>query len=208
MPWLLIGICSLIYLLDGLIHSVLGPLAPDLAKSLALTNAQLGPIFSANLLGQCIGLIVVPLLGVRLGQRSLVLLSLLGFGLAQAATATAYDANSLFAWRLVTGFFLGGALPSCLALVTAAAPVARSDDYSVIVLFVVVVVVVFILVFIFVLVPVILVFIFVGAGFVIRPALRLGGALQVQFVPAVEVHLFDVTVYVLDFDQLAVFVDR
>jgi MFS family permease len=77
MPWLLIGICSLIYLLDGLIHSILGPLAPDVAQSLALSNAQLGPIFSANLLGQCIGLIVVPLLGVRLGQRSLVLLSLL-----------------------------------------------------------------------------------------------------------------------------------
>ena len=134
MPWLLIGICSLIYLLDGLIHSILGPLAPDLAKSLTLTNAQLGPIFSANLLGQCIGLIVVPLLGARLGQRSLVLLSLLGFGLAQAATATAYDANSLFAWRLVTGFFLGGALPSCLALVTAAAPAARRG-FAIMVLF-------------------------------------------------------------------------
>lgn len=134
MPWLLIGLCSLIYLLDGLIHSILGPLAPDLAKSLALTNAQLGPVFSANLLGQCIGLIAVPLLGARLGQRALVLLSLLGFGLAQAATATAQDANSLIAWRLVTGFFLGGALPSCLALVTAAAPAARRG-FAIMVLF-------------------------------------------------------------------------
>lgn len=134
MPWLLIGLCSLIYLLDGLIHSILGPLAPDVAKSLTLTNAQLGPIFSANLLGQCIGLIAVPLLGARLGQRALVLLSLLGFGLAQAATATAQDANSLFAWRLVTGFFLGGALPSCLALVTAAAPAARRG-FAIMVLF-------------------------------------------------------------------------
>ncbi|HMA12746.1 MAG TPA: MFS transporter [Steroidobacteraceae bacterium] len=125
MPRLLIGICSLIYMLDGLIHSILGPLAPDVARSLALTNAQLGPIFSANLLGQCIGLIAVPLLGARLSQRAVVLLSLLGFGLAQAATATAHDATSLFAWRLVTGFFLGGALPSCLALVTAAAPAVR-----------------------------------------------------------------------------------
>lgn len=125
MPWLLIGICSLIYLLDGLIHSILGPLAPEVARSLSLTNAQLGTIFSANLLGQCIGLIVVPLLGGRMSQRAMVLWSLLGFGLAQAATASANGATSLFAWRLVTGFFLGGALPSCLALVTAAAPVAR-----------------------------------------------------------------------------------
>jgi len=122
---MLIAISSLIYLLDGLIHSILGPMAPEIAKALALTNAQLGPIFSANLLGQCIGLVAVPLLGGRLSQRAMVLLSLLGFGLAQAATATAHDATTLFAWRLVTGFFLGGALPSCLALVTAAAPVAR-----------------------------------------------------------------------------------
>jgi len=122
---MLIAISSLIYLLDGLIHSILGPMAPEIARSMGLTNAQLGPIFSANLLGQCIGLIVVPLLGGRLSQRAMVLLSLLGFGLAQAATATAHDATTLFAWRLVTGFFLGGALPSCLALVTAAAPAAR-----------------------------------------------------------------------------------
>lgn len=125
MPWLLIGISSLIYLLDGLIHSILGPMAPEFARSLSLTNAQLGPVFSANLLGQCIGLVVVPLLGGRVSQRALVLWSLLGFGLAQAASGSAQGASSLIAWRLVTGFFLGGALPSCLALVTAAAPAPR-----------------------------------------------------------------------------------
>ncbi len=125
MPKVLIGICSLIYLLDGLLHSILGPLAPEIAADLGLTNAQLGPIFSANLLGQCIGLVVVPMLAGRSSQRVVVLLALLGFGLAQAATALSQGPTSLFIWRLVTGLFLGGALPSCLALVTAAAPAAR-----------------------------------------------------------------------------------
>ena len=122
---LLTGLCALIYLLDGLIHSLLGPLAPDMAASLQLGNAQLGPIFSANLAGQCLGLVLLPLLADRLGQRRIVLLSLMGFGLAQAATALADGPSSLIAWRLVTGFFLGGCLPSCLAMVTAAAPMAR-----------------------------------------------------------------------------------
>ncbi len=122
---LLTVLCALIYLLDGLIHSLLGPLAPDMAASLHLGNAQLGPIFSANLAGQCLGLVLLPLLADRLGQRRVVLLSLMGFGLAQAATALADGASGLIAWRLVTGFFLGGCLPSCLAMVTAAAPVAR-----------------------------------------------------------------------------------
>ena len=125
MPRLLIALCSLVYLLDGLIHSILGPLAPGIAGSLGLTNAQLGPIFSANLLGQCIGLVVVPLVTGRARQHVVVLLALLGFGLATAGTALAQGATSLFIWRLVTGLFLGGCLPSCLALVTAAAPSAR-----------------------------------------------------------------------------------
>ena len=125
MPKLLIALCSLVYLLDGLIHSILGPLAPGIAASLGLTNAQLGPIFSANLLGQCIGLVVVPLVTGRARQHVVVLLSLLGFGLATAGTALAQGATSLFIWRLVTGLFLGGCLPSCLALVAAAAPSAR-----------------------------------------------------------------------------------
>jgi MFS transporter, AAHS family, 4-hydroxybenzoate transporter len=125
MPKLLIALCSLVYLLDGLIHSVLGPLAPGIAGSLGLTNAQLGPIFSANLLGQCIGLVVVPLVTGRARQHVVVLVALLGFGLATAGTALAQGATSLFIWRLVTGLFLGGCLPSCLALVTAAAPAAR-----------------------------------------------------------------------------------
>ncbi|HEX7238430.1 MAG TPA: MFS transporter [Gammaproteobacteria bacterium] len=120
----LTGICALIYLLDGLIHSILGPLAPDMGRSLSLGNAELGPIFSANLLGQCIGLVVFPLFG-RIGQRAIVLVSLVGFGLGQAASALADGATELIAWRLVTGLFLGGCLPSCLAIVTAVAPAAR-----------------------------------------------------------------------------------
>src|SRR4051812_44305978 len=104
MSKVLIGICSLVYLLDGLIHSLLGPLAPEMAAALGLTNSQLGPIFSANLIGQCIGLMVLPLLAARTGQRTVVLLALVGFGLAQAANALAQGATSLFLWRLLTGF--------------------------------------------------------------------------------------------------------
>lgn len=122
---LLIGLCALVYLLDGLSHSILGPLAPAIARTLHLSNAQLGPIFSANLVGQCIGLVFMPMFAGRAGQRGVVLVCLAGFGIAQTGTALANDATGLFVWRLVTGIFLGGCLPSCLALVTAAAPETR-----------------------------------------------------------------------------------
>jgi MFS family permease len=121
----LIGICSLIYFLDGLIHSILGPLAPDMASSLALSNAELGPIFSANLIGQCIGLVTFPVLAGRMGQRAVVIVAVVGFALGQCGSALADSATALFVWRLVTGVFLGGCLPSCLSIVTAETPSQR-----------------------------------------------------------------------------------
>ena len=120
-----IGICSLAYLLDGIVFSIMGPLAPDIAASLTLSNAQLGPIFSASLAGQCFGLILFPLIANRTGHRIVVIGTLAGSGLFQGLCAMANTADQLLLLRLVTGFFLGGSLPSCLAMVTAAAPPHR-----------------------------------------------------------------------------------
>jgi MFS transporter, AAHS family, 4-hydroxybenzoate transporter len=129
-----IAVCTAIYFLDGLIHTILGPLAPDIARSLSLGNAELGPIFSSNLVGQCIGLVLFPAIASRFGHRLTVTLAVVGFALGQAASALADDGTSLFAIRLVTGVFLGGCLPSCLAIVTAQAPAERRG-ISILVLF-------------------------------------------------------------------------
>jgi MFS family permease len=75
--------------------------------------------------GQCIGLVVLPMFVGRIGQRGIVLVSLVGFGLAQSGSALAVDATSLIAWRLAAGVFLGGCLPSCLAIVTEVSPDKR-----------------------------------------------------------------------------------
>jgi len=120
-----IAICTTAYFLDGLVHTVMGPLAPSIAKGLMLSNSELGPIFSANLLGQMFGLILFPLAAARSGHRLIILLTLTGFGLFQLGSALAQDGQQLFVLRLLTGLFLGGALPSCLTMVTAAAPPHR-----------------------------------------------------------------------------------
>ncbi|MEO6387343.1 MAG: MFS transporter [Croceibacterium sp.] len=129
-----IAVCAVIYLLDGLIHTILGPLAPGIARSLSLGNAELGPIFSSNLVGQSIGLVVFPAIASRVGHRLTVTWAVVGFALAQAISALADSGGSLFAIRLVTGIFLGGCLPSCLAIVTAHAPAERRG-FSILILF-------------------------------------------------------------------------
>jgi len=129
-----IAICTAIYLLDGLIHTILGPLAPDIARSLVLGKPELGPIFSSNLIGQCIGLVVFPAIAGRIGHRWTVTLAVIGFALGQGASALAGSGTSLFAIRLVTGVFLGGCLPSCLAIVAGQAHPSRRG-VSILVLF-------------------------------------------------------------------------
>lgn len=121
----IIAICSIAYFLDGIVHTVMGPLAPSIARALSLSNAELGPIFSANLIGQCFGLVLFPLVAARVGHRPVVIATMVGFGLFQLLSGFAQDGQQLFLLRLATGFFLGGSLPSCLAMVTAAAPVER-----------------------------------------------------------------------------------
>lgn len=123
--YILVAVCALVYFLDGLVHTIMGPFAPEFAPALGLDSAALGPVFSANLIGQCIGLIALPPVAARFGDRWTVGLALAGFGAAQAATGLATNGSDLFWLRLVTGIFLGGCLPSCLAMVTAAAPARR-----------------------------------------------------------------------------------
>lgn len=122
---LLIGVCSLTFFLDSLIPTLMGPLAGPIAKSLSLSRTELGAIFSANLVGQCIGLLTIPLLARRLGHRSIILWTTLGFGLSQGLTAFVIDRDTLVASRLITGIFLGGALPSCVAAVAQRSPPER-----------------------------------------------------------------------------------
>jgi MFS family permease len=120
-----IAVCTAIYVLDGLIHTILGPLAPDIARTLMLGKAELGPIFSSNLIGQCLGLVLFPPIASRFGHRPTVALAVVGFGLGQCASALADSGTGLFAIRMVTGVFLGGCLPSCLAIVSEQAPPER-----------------------------------------------------------------------------------
>lgn len=123
--WLTVVICAHVYFLDGLVHSIMGPLAPEFAPALQLDSAALGPIFSANLIGQCIGLVALPPVAARYGDRWTVGMCLAGFGIAQAMSGLMHSGTSLFWMRLITGIFLGGCLPSCLTMVTAVAPVQR-----------------------------------------------------------------------------------
>jgi len=123
--WRVILLCSFVYLLDGLLPAMLGPLAPSIANTLDLGPNDLGPVFSATIIGQSIGLVTMPLAARYIGHTRVIVLGVLGFGLMQAATYFAGSRDALIAIRVVEGFFIGGGYPSCMALVAATVPKAR-----------------------------------------------------------------------------------
>ena len=81
-----------------------------------------------------------------------------------------------------------------------------SPVFFFVVVVVVIIIVVIVIVLIFVVVEVLFLVIIVVVFGVVGPAFRLLGEFEVEFVPGVEVQLFDLAVEILDFHELVVFV--
>jgi len=119
---LIIGLCSLVALLDGLDTQSIGVAAPLIAKLFNMEKAQLAPIFSAALAGAAIGALTFGPLADRFGRKPFLVLSALVFGVFTFLTALCPDFNTLLACRFAAGLGLGGALPCFVAMSCEFAP--------------------------------------------------------------------------------------
>ncbi|MBI3229455.1 MAG: aromatic acid/H+ symport family MFS transporter, partial [Burkholderiales bacterium] len=66
---LIVGLCSLVALLDGLDTQSIGVAAPFIAKLFGLEKPQLGPIFSAGLIGAALGALTFGPLADQFGRK-------------------------------------------------------------------------------------------------------------------------------------------
>src|SRR5690606_3107689 len=108
-----------------MLPTMLGPLAPAIAHEFQLGPAAMGPLFSATVIGQSVGLVLMPVVARSIGHRSSVVLSLACLALVQMCSGFAPGLTALFSLRVAEGFFLGGALPSAMVLVARAVPPER-----------------------------------------------------------------------------------
>jgi AAHS family 3-hydroxyphenylpropionic acid transporter len=111
-----LALCFAAALAEGYDITSMGVAAPHLAPLLRLSHAQLGPVFSASILGLFVGALAVGRLADRVGRKWTLAGSMAVFGVFSAATALAWDFNSLVAIRLAAGLGLGGAFPNLVAL--------------------------------------------------------------------------------------------
>jgi MFS transporter, AAHS family, 4-hydroxybenzoate transporter len=118
--------------LDGFDLQIISFAGRYIQESFALSNTQLGTLGTLGVLGTLLGGIAMGYLGDRVGRKPAIVVSTAGFGLFMLLFAFAQDYAQLVVLRLVTGVFLGGALPLVWAVVTEFAP-ARLRSTSVVI---------------------------------------------------------------------------
>ncbi len=114
--FLIILLCGLVLFVDGFDTQCISYAVPHMAAQWQLKRAELGPLFSAALIGLMVGFLVVSPLSPRIGHKRLMISSWVVFSLFTLATAFASNVPEVIAFRFLAGIGLGGAIPSAIAL--------------------------------------------------------------------------------------------
>src|SRR5207253_109577 len=115
-------LCALCLIMDGFDVQALGYLAPAIIKDWKLPPAQLGPVFSAALVGILIGSLLFSMLADRFGRRPILIFATLFFSLITLWTGFAGSISELRLARFIAGVGLGGIVLNVVALVGAVDP--------------------------------------------------------------------------------------
>ena len=123
--WTVIGLCGFVAMLDGLDLQSIGLAAPAMIAQLHIAPPVFGFVFSAALAGLALGAFLLGPLADRVGRKRILVAATFCFGVFTLATAYVGDLPQLLVCRFLTGFGLGGALPSFISLGSEFVPKAR-----------------------------------------------------------------------------------
>ncbi|VVE08903.1 MFS transporter [Pandoraea anhela] len=123
--WLVLILCFFIVAIDGFDTAAIGYIAPSLVQQWHIDKGSLGPVLSAALFGLAGGAIFAGPLADKVGRKTVLVSSVVFFGVASLATAFAQDLQTLTILRFLTGLGLGAAMPNAVTLISEYAPEAR-----------------------------------------------------------------------------------
>ena len=122
---LVVALCASALFVDGYDIQVMALAVPSLARAWSLPASSFGLALSAVVIGISLGSGVIGPLGDRFGRRAMLVGAMTTIGVATACTALAATPGQFVAWRLLTGVALGAGIPSCAALTSEYAPLAK-----------------------------------------------------------------------------------
>ena len=117
--------CFLGALCEGFDIQAAGVAAGGLSRDFRPTPGALGVFFSASGAGLLIGAVLGGRIADRVGRKTVLVASIVAFGIFSFLTSLATGMPSLTAMRLLTGLGLGAAMPNLIAL---AADVSRAGS--------------------------------------------------------------------------------
>ncbi len=111
-----------IVLIDGYDIGAIAFAAPSLVRAWGLKPGELGPVFSASLVGILFGSALFGWVGDRYGRKAALIGSNLLFGVFTFAAAYANNLDQMFWLRLLAGIGIGGVIPNVVAVNAESAP--------------------------------------------------------------------------------------
>ncbi|WP_369274855.1 MFS transporter [Streptomyces sp. R11] len=124
---LVVGLCWLAVLFDGLDMFVYGSVLPHMLEqqALGLTPDQAGDLGSYAAFGMLVGALTAGTVADRIGRRKLMVACVALFSLASGLSAMAGSVGAFGLGRTLAGIGLGGLLPTAISMVSDYAPRGR-----------------------------------------------------------------------------------
>ena len=115
-------LCFLAMVIDGYDVQIIGVAAAGIRETLKLEPATLGIVITAGQVGVIVGAVFLAPFADRIGRKTLMIVSLLIFGVFSFFTAFATTVPTLIALRVLAGIGLGSIGPAALAFGAEYAP--------------------------------------------------------------------------------------
>ncbi|MEU9066607.1 aromatic acid/H+ symport family MFS transporter [Streptomyces sp. NPDC048306] len=125
---LVVGLCWLAVLFDGLDMFVYGSVLPHMLdeKALGITSGQAGDLGSYATFGMLVGALAAGTIADRIGRKKLMVSCVALFSLASGLCAIAGSVTVFGLGRTLAGVGLGGLLPTAISIVSDYAPRGRA----------------------------------------------------------------------------------
>lgn len=119
---LVVGLCFVVNMIDGMDVLILSYIAPTLQEDLGVGADQIGVLFSAGLVGMAVGGLLIAPLADSYGRRKLILASFATSSISMILSGFVETLGQLMVLRLLVGTGIGAVLASMAAIIAEYAP--------------------------------------------------------------------------------------